>query len=112
MKSLPCVMMFGTQFMEALPENLRNHIVEAGKMIIEDYEKQYITQSIERSVAAILEKCEEVIPSEELLAQMKEATKPIHEYFKSVDEDCAKMYEKMAELIAQDDAAGGEALPY
>jgi len=112
MKSLPCVMMFGTQFMEALPENLRNHIVEAGKMIIEDYEKQYITQSIERSVAAILEKCEEVIPSEELLAQMKEATMPIHEYFKSVDEDCAKMYEKMAELIAQDDAAGGEALPY
>ena len=112
MKSLPCVMMFGVEFMDSLPEDLRNLITEAGKMIIENYEISYISGSIDRSVAAILEKCEEVIPSDALLAEMKAATEPVHEFFKGVDADCAAMYEAMLKLIAADEAAGGEALPY
>lgn len=112
MKSVPCVMMLGNEFMESLPEDLRNLIVDAGKMIIEKYEKDYIGGSIDRSVAAILEKCEEVIPSDALLAEMEAATQSVHEFYKNTDADCAAMYEKMAELIAADNAAGGESLPY
>lgn len=112
MKSLPCVMMFGAEFMTSLPDDLREHIQNTGRMIIEDYEKEYVTGSIERSVAAILEVCEENIPSEDLLTEMKEATKGVHEYYKNTDSDCAAMYEKMTELIAADEAAGGTSLPY
>ena len=34
------------------------------------------------------------------------------EFYKNTDSDCAAMYEKMAELIEKDNAAGGESLPY
>jgi len=112
MKSLPCVMMFGNEFMTSLPEDLRNLIDEAGDYIIENYEKTYIEASIDRSVKAILEKCELVEPSADLLADMKNATLSVHEFFKNIDADCKAMYEKMSELIAADEKAGGTSFDY
>jgi len=113
LKPLPCVMMFATDWMESIPQELADLIVEGANMIVEDYEKEYVKTSIENSVKAVLEKCEEVIPSEEFLAELRKATQSVHDFYKNTDADCAKMYDKMVELIEKDNATyKGENLPY
>lgn len=105
-KSLCGIFLFSTEYMNSLPDEVRTLIDGAAEYVIDNYEKNYVDASINISVSNILSNCEEVNSSEELIADMKAATSDIHEYFKTLDNDCAAMYKTMTELIEADNASG------
>ena len=91
---------FSADWIDGLPENVKNLVLTTAKEVVNDYEVPYMTQySQEAMDKMVADGCTVHEPSEELLAEMAAATEELRETFKATDADCARIYDEFVKLI-------------
>ena len=93
---------FSADWIESLPEEVKDLVLAVAEDVVNNYEVEYmITYSQETLDTEVNEDgCTIYEPSDELLAQLQEATASLHDEFKSTNSDCAAIYDEFVELIA------------
>ena len=103
----PFVLSFGVEYMNSLPENLRNLIIKAGRLI-PDFQHEFNVELLKGAEASVSQDAEIVRASDELQDEMKSRTAHIADAYIEKGEENAKLYETFKGLIDSYNAANGE----
>lgn len=91
---------FSADWMDTLPQDVRDLILNTSSEVVNDYEVDYMTRYAQEAMQAMVDAgAVQNEPSDELLADMKAATAGLHESFRSTNADCAAIYDEFAALI-------------
>ncbi len=93
---------FSADWMDELPENVKELVLSTAKAVVEEVEVPYMIQYSQDAMDKMVNEggCTVYEPSAELLAEMKAATAHLHDEFKAKDADCAAIYDEFVGLIA------------
>ncbi len=92
---------FSSDWVDSLPADVAELVITTAEEVVEDYEVPYMIQYEQEAWQTMIDAGATVVePSDELMAEMKEATAYLHDDFQATDAECAAIYEEIAALIA------------
>lgn len=91
---------FSADWIDTLPDDTRELILSTVKDVIEEFEYDYVETLYQTNMDAMKAEGMEVVePSQELLAELEEASAPLHDKFKKTDDDCKRIYEEVEKIL-------------
>lgn len=93
---------FSADWYDTLPAEVQELVISTTQACITEVEYEYMQTFVDMAESKMMAEggLEVIEASDELVAEMKAATAPLHDSFKATDADCAAIYDEFAAAIA------------